>query len=136
MTGGTGSGSGEAATAGAAGLSLGCSTGDTGTTTAGETGATGTTTGGAGTAETGGADTSFVDAAASGAADSPRCAGANAIAATNDEAESYLKALGDRLQASGFAVATLALTSMNQLPGGGPWRFRCRILPKSSEGMP
>ena len=62
--------------------------------------------------------------------------GITGIAATNDEAECYLKDLGDRLQASGFAVATLALTSMNQLPGGGPWRFRCRILPKSAEDMP
>ncbi|MBO7720790.1 MAG: hypothetical protein J6T01_00115 [Kiritimatiellae bacterium] len=62
--------------------------------------------------------------------------GISGVTTTNDEAEKYLKDLGDRLQADGFAVATLALTSMNQLPGGGPWRFRCRILPKSAKEMP
>lgn len=62
--------------------------------------------------------------------------GIGGITTTSEEAENYLKNLGDRLQTNGFAVATLSLTSMNQLPGGGPWKFRCRISQKGGEERP
>lgn len=62
--------------------------------------------------------------------------GLSGLTTTNDEAEDFLRELGDRLKSGGFAVATLSLTSMNQLPGGGPWRFRCRIQPLPGEVLP
>ena len=55
------------------------------------------------------------------------------LATTSDEAETFLQQLAQRLEGGGFALTTLALESMNQLPGGGPWRFRCRIEPKAGE---
>ena len=62
--------------------------------------------------------------------------GITGVTTTNEEAESFLKNLGDRLRSGGFGVATLSLTSMNQLPDGGPWSFRCRIQPLPGEVMP
>ncbi len=59
--------------------------------------------------------------------------GIRGITTTSEEAECYLKDLGERLQTNGFAVATLSLASMNQLPGGGPWAFRCRITQRPGE---
>ncbi len=58
------------------------------------------------------------------------------LTTTNTEAEQFLKDLAMALKDGGFAVATLSLASMNQLPDGGPWRFRCRIQPQPGEVLP
>lgn len=55
---------------------------------------------------------------------------------TANDAELFLKKLGEALKPNGFGVVTLSLTSTNLGAGGSPWRFCCRIAPIPGEVLP